>query len=256
MSYHRDFLELARVFEMYGRSETKLDNQFIEYATKKIYHVLTGKDDLVVHCSDEMGANRADAGKGSITFYTRVIDYDNSRVLNQSNPNYILNYNLKTLYTICHEVTHLFQLADQISPQLRLLYFDTNLARASDENTYRLNHNLYPVETHADLFGAFLVSEIVSQTNFSDRFKSSVNRKFYRDATNRYLVNGAVVAPTDRFYDLVSSRANFNVNHMSFQDRLLNCFSISSSEYSKLNRMVSEATHHDTPASFFQNTSK
>lgn len=55
MDYRRDFLELARVFEMYGRSETKLDNQFIEYATKKIYHVLTGKDDLVVHCSDEMG---------------------------------------------------------------------------------------------------------------------------------------------------------------------------------------------------------
>lgn len=252
MSYHRDFLELARVFEMYGRREMKLDHNFIEYATKTVYHVLTGKNDLNVYCSEEIGSNRAEAGQGSITFYTRVIDYDNSRSLNQSNPNYILNYNLKTLHTICHEVTHLFQLSDKILPKLKMLYFDASMARMRDENKYFLNHDLYPIETHADLFGAFLVSEIVSQTNFSERFKRSVNRNFYRKATNRYLVNGTAVAPTDRFYDLVSSRAVFNVNRMSFQDRLLNGFSISNSEYAELNRMVDQATHHDTPASFFQ----
>ena len=231
MSNYKELLEVSRVFEMYGRRGMKLDNPFIEYATRKVYHFLTGKTDLDVDFSDSVGPNRAEAISGSITFYTKVIDSDNNKTLNKSNPNYILNYNLKTLHTVCHEVIHLFQLSDKVSSEMKKLYFDNLMARVVDKNKYALHHDLYPAETHADLFGAFLVSEIVNRTGFSERFKSSVNRNFYRKASNRYLVNGIVVAPTERFYDLISGHAFFKVNRMSFQERLLNGLSISWSEY-------------------------
>lgn len=257
MDNRRDFLEVARVFEMYGRRDMKLDNQFIEYAAKKIYHVLTGKDDLVVHCSDENSYWRAYFQKiedtPTITFYTKMIDLYNRRTLTVNNPNYLLNYNLKTLQVICHEVIHPFQLTDIISSELKQFYSDSYAKRMLDNKRYQENHDLFPIETHADLFGWFLVSEIVNQTEFSSYFKKNVHRNFFKKARERYTVQGAkVISPTEQFYNLVEGNCPLKVNRINLQNRLLNGLSITHAEYSELDRMVGEATHHDTPSSFFR----